>query len=372
MSAVGVSDRSAPARSRALPFTPRSAAMVAVALLAAVGGALWIALPKDRVSTDDAYLKADSTLVAPKVRGLVAAVLVRDNQRVRAGEPLIRIDPEEFDARVASAQADLEGARAGALSAAAALASLGDDERLAGANVHAAQTAIASADAQRARAAADRARFDKLADSGAVTGQEVDTARASALSAASDAERSRAALEVAHRQGGVVRARRPALLAAVAQAKAGTARAQAALRLALQDQGHATIFAPVDGVVGDRQANPGDYVQPGSRLLTLVPTQALYVVANFKETQVARMLEGQSAMVRVDALPGRRLAGHVESFAPGSGSQFSLLPYEPGTGNFTKIVQRVPVRIRLDPSPMLSHLRPGLSVSATVALAPAP
>jgi membrane fusion protein (multidrug efflux system) len=130
------------------------------------------------------------------------------------------------------------------------------------------------------------------------------------------------------------------------------------------------IRAPIDGVVGDRQVEPGDYVQPGTRLLTLVPIRSLYVTANFKETQVSRMLVGQAATIKVDALPGRKLKGEVESFAPGSGSQFSLLPFEPGTGNFTKIVQRIPVRISLDPGqPGLDRLRPGLSSTVTVRLA---
>ncbi len=122
-------------------------------------------------------------------------------------------------------------------------------------------------------------------------------------------------------------------------------------------------------MVGDRQVEPGDYVQPGTRLMTLVPLNALYVTANFKETQVARMLAGQTAVIKVDALPGVKFTGQVDSFAPGSGSQFSLLPFEPGTGNFTKIVQRVPVRIALDPGQKgLDHLRPGLSTTVTVKL----
>ena len=129
------------------------------------------------------------------------------------------------------------------------------------------------------------------------------------------------------------------------------------------------IRAPIDGVVGDRQVEPGDYVQPGTRLLTIVPMNALYVTANFKETQVSRMTIGQRAVIKVDALPGEALKGEVESFAPGSGSQFSLLPFEPGTGNFTKIVQRVPVRIRLDPGQAgLERLRPGLSTTVKVRL----
>jgi membrane fusion protein (multidrug efflux system) len=160
------------------------------------------------------------------------------------------------------------------------------------------------------------------------------------------------------------------LAAGQAQAQAGLARARATLDLARQDQAHAVIRAPMAGVVGDRQVEVGDYVQPGTRLLTLVPVHALYVTANFKETQVSRMLVGQKAVVRVDALPGRSLTGRVESFAPGSGSQFSLLPFEPGTGNFTKIVQRVPVRIALDRGQNgLAHLRPGLSSTVTVKLA---
>jgi membrane fusion protein (multidrug efflux system) len=202
-----------------------------------------------------------------------------------------------------------------------------------------------------------------------VSKRDADLYRAAAATAQSDADHSRALLAVSRSQADVTRAKRPDLEAALAEANAGVARAKAALDLARQDQDHALIRAPIDGVVGDRQAQVGDYVQPGTRLLTLVPTQSLYVTANFKETQVARMLAGQPATVKVDALPGRPLKGHVESFAPGSGSEFSLLPYEPGTGNFTKIVQRVPVRIRLDPNqPDAARLRPGLSVVAKVDL----
>ncbi|MFZ3007641.1 MAG: efflux RND transporter periplasmic adaptor subunit, partial [Phenylobacterium sp.] len=142
-----------------------------------------------------------------------------------------------------------------------------------------------------------------------------------------------------------------------------------ALSLAQQDADHAVIRAPIAGTVGDRQANPGDYVAPGTRLLTLVSMDTLYVTANFKETQVERMLRGQAAVIRVDALPGVTFKAHVDSFAPGSGSEFALLPFEPGSGNFTKIVQRVPVRLKLDPGqPEVKRLRPGLSAKVTVRL----
>lgn len=351
------------------PFSKKTVLVVGGAILVAAGGSALIAMPKGSVSTDAAYIQADSSAVAPKVRGLVAQVLVGHNQSVKRGDALVRIDPEEFDARVASAEADVGNAEAAAASARAALISLDAEQRLAGSNIRAAQTAIAAADAENVRAQADRKRYEDLADSGAVARRDVERFRAAAVGAQSAAERSRAQLSVSQDQAAVTAARRATLLAGVAQAEAAVARARAALVLARQDQAHTIIASPIDGVVGDRQAEPGDYVQPGSRLMTIVPMKALYVVANFKETQVARMLPGQEAVVRVDALGGKALKGHVESFAPGSGSQFSLLPFEPGTGNFTKIVQRVPVRIRLDPGQVdIARLRPGLSTTVKVRL----
>jgi membrane fusion protein (multidrug efflux system) len=351
------------------PFSKKTVLAVGGAILVAAGGSALIAMPKGSVSTDAAYIQADSSAVAPKVRGLVAHVLVGHNQSVKRGEPLVRIDPEEFDARVASAEADVGDAEAAVASARAALISLDAEQRLAGSNIRAAQTAIAAAEAENVRAQADRQRYENLADSGAVAKRDVERFRAAAVGAQSAAERSRAQLSVSQDQAAVTAARRATLLAGVSQADAAVARARAALVLARQDQAHTVIVSPIDGVAGDRQAEPGDYVQPGTRLMTIVPMKALYVVANFKETQVARILPGQEATVRVDALGGKALKGHVESFAPGSGSQFSLLPFEPGTGNFTKIVQRVPVRIRLDPGQAeIARLRPGLSTTVKVRL----
>jgi membrane fusion protein (multidrug efflux system) len=354
---------------RKAPFSRRTATVVSAAVILAAAGAIYIALPKGSESTDAAYLEADSAIVAPRVRGLVAEVLVDHDQAVKKGDPLVRIDPEEFDARVASAQADLLNAEAQVEAAKAAFITLGADERLAASNVRAAETSIQSADAQNDRAQADRLRYDNLVASGAVAKRDADLYRAAAISAHSDADHSRAALDVSRNQAASTAAKRDTLAAGLAQAQAGLARARAALDLARQDQSHAVIRAPMAGVVGDRQVEIGDYVQPGTRLLTIVPLRALYVTANFKETQVSRMLVGQKAVVRVDALPGKTLTGRVESFAPGSGSQFSLLPFEPGTGNFTKIVQRVPVRIALDAGQVsLAHLRPGLSTTVTVKL----
>ena len=357
-----------PAAPRA-SWSRRPVFVAVVALLVAVGGALWIAAPGRSVSTDNAYLQADSSVVAPKVRGLVADVLVRHNQRVHRGDPLLRIDAEEFDSRVASATAGLQDARSSVAAAQAALAALDAEEALAASNVRAAQTSIRSSEAQQALAEADRRRFDALIASGAVARRDAEQYRTAAVTAQANAEHSRAEFAVSRDQAAVTRAKRLTLRANLAQAEAAVASAQAALELARQDQANTLVRAPIDGVVGDRQVEPGDYVQPGTRLLTVVPLDALYVIANFKETQTARMVAGQSASVEVDALPGQTLKGRVESFAPGSGSQFSLLPFEPGTGNFTKIVQRVPVRIRFDADQAaLARLRPGLSSTVTVQL----
>lgn len=369
MSAAVLTDAPAKARGR-LPFAPRTALVVAGAVAAAVASGLYLTAPKAVVSTDAAYIQADSSTIAPKVRGLVAEVLVQHNQVVKKGDPLVRIESEEFDARVASAAAELQKARAAVQAAEAAFIALDAEQQLAASNVRAAQTTIRSADAQSARAQADSARFSALAASGAVARRDVEAYHAAAVSAQSEADRVRAQFDVSRDQSAVTRAKRATLNASLAQAQAAVASAQAAYDLARQDQSHTLIRAPIDGVVGDRQAEPGDYVQPGSRLLTVVPMRALYVVANFKETQVSRMTAGQAATIKVDALDGPPLNGVVESFAPGSGSQFSLLPFEPGTGNFTKIVQRVPVRIRLEPGqPELQRLRPGLSTTVKVRLA---
>jgi membrane fusion protein (multidrug efflux system) len=296
-------------------------------------------------------------------------VYVRDNQTVRAGQAIASIDPEEFDARVAQARAAVSDADAGVASARAALISLNAEQRLTTAETAAARTAIRSADAQSSRAVADRRRFDALVASGAVARRDADTYAATAVTAEQDAARARALLAVSDEHGGVTRAKQAGLLAALQTAQAKVAQAHASLDLALQDRRHTTITAAIDGTVGNRQVRVGDYVQPGTRLLTLVPLHALYVTANFKETQVARMQPGQHASIDADALPGEDLHGTVESFAPGSGSSFSLLPFEPGTGNFTKIVQRVGVRIRFDANqPNVARLRPGLSVTARVRL----
>ncbi len=326
------------------------------ALVLALAGAFWIAMPASSVSTDDAYLKADSTAVAPRVHGLIAAILVRDNQHVTRGQPLLRIDAEEYTQDVAAAKADVEAAHA-------ALDQLGAQEALAAANANAAAAAIRAADAEKQRAASDDRRFSFLVKSGDVSRRQAEEMRATAAGASADADRTRAAYAASREQLSAVTKTRGQLLAALAKA-------EAALALARQNLRHTVIASPIDGVVGDRQAQLGEYVQPGTQLMTIVPVQDIYVVANFKETQTARMLAGQRAHVVIDALPGETLEGTVDSFSPASGSEFSLLPFEPATGNFTRIVQRLPVRIHFDRGQAdLLRLRPGLSAKVTVALA---
>jgi len=338
---------------RRLPLRALGVAALAAAAIAA--GAAWIAAPASSVTTDDAYVKADSTIVAPKVQGLIAEILVRDNQPVEAGQPLIRIDGEDYRQAEAAAEADVAYAEA-------ALAQQAAQEELAAANVRAATAAIRSSDAETARADSDWKRFEALVASGSVARRDAEQKRATALSAEADADKSRAQLAASEQQVTAIARSRGQLSAALARAKA-------ALSLAKQNLSHTVIVAPVAGVVGARQAQIGEYVQPGTQLMTIVPMDTIYVQANFKETQTARMIPGQRVHVRIDAVPGHTLQGAIESFAPASGSEFSLLPFEPATGNFTRIVQRVPVRIHLTEGQAgLERLRPGLSANVTVDL----
>ena len=350
--------------------TRRARWPVLLALIFAAGGAAWLALPATEVSTDDAFLRADDTVVAPLVKGRVAALLVRDHQRVPAGAPLVQLDDADLAAQSRAAEAELLGARANVAAARAALASLAAEEKLADAHTRTVATGIEAARAREARADAEQARHEQLALAGAVARRELELAHTLALDASAERERSEAMLTVSRRQAALTRSKRGTLAAALAQAEAAVARAAAALALAQREQGYALIRAPVDGVVGALQVQRGDYVQPGSAMLTLVPLDRLYALAYFKETHSARLVAGQTVTLAVDALRGQVLRGHVESFAPGTGSQFSLLPFEPGTGNFTKIVQRVPVRIAIEAGQetLLARLRPGLSLTATVEL----
>jgi membrane fusion protein (multidrug efflux system) len=347
--------------------------VLAVALVCAGVGVSALRAASPSVATDNAYLKSDSTVVAPRVKGQVVAILVADNEVVEKGQPLVRVDPEEYAARLSSAQGDLALADAQVAAARAAQERMEAEIALAIASVREAGAGIQAADAEVVRSRADRQRYEALAEQGVVARRDADRVKTEAVSAEAAAERTRAALAVSRDQATVAARRRGEATAQLLAAQALRAKAAAALDLARQDADHALIRAPVAGVVADRQVNAGDYVQPGTRMLTLVPSGTLHVIANFKETQTVQMLPGQAAVVKVDALPGVSLKAHVESLAPGSGSEFALLPFEPGAGNFTKVVQRVPVRLVFDADqPDLARLRSGLSAKVAVRLASSP
>ena len=346
------------------PRRSRRRALLAAAALAVLGGAgyfgdRWWTTGRFLEDTDAAYVQADMVSVSSRVAGQVSEVPVGDNQRVRKGDVLARLDDRDLQAAQAQARADVAAAEADIQSLQAQL-------RLQDSTITAADADIASADASAAYAKFEYNRYTDLVRTGTGSLQRAQQAEADIKGRDAAAAHARAAAEGARQQGTVLQAQWGRAQAAPLRARAVAD--QAALNLA-----YATITPPTDGAVGDRTVRPGQYVQPATRLLNVVPMDGgLYVVANFKETQLARMGAGEAVRLQVDMLGGEALRGTVDSLAPGSGATFALLPPENATGNFTKIVQRVPVRIRLDPDPRLSQLRPGLSVTASVDTRTAP
>ena len=350
----------APAR----PRRTRQRILIAAAALTALLGAGtygygWWTTGRFLEETDDAYVQADMVAVSSRVAGQVAEVPAGDNQLVRKGDVLARLDDRDLQVALAQAHADVASAEADIQSSQAQL-------RLQSSTIAAADADIASADASAAYAKADFARYADLVRTGTGSLQRAQQAEAEIKGRDAAAVRARAAAEGARQQVTVLQAQAGRAQAALLRANAATK--QAALNLS-----YATITAPTDGAVGDRTVRAGQYVQPATRLLNVVPMDAgLYVIANFKETQLARMGVGEAVRLDVDMLGGEPLRGMVDSLAPGSGAAFALLPPENATGNFTKIVQRVPVRIRLAADPRLSQLRPGLSVTASIDTRTAP
>jgi len=336
-----------------------AAALLAAGALGLVGYRWWEAT-KFLVSTDDAYLQSDSVSVSPQVAGTIAELDVTDNQPVRAGQVLARIDDRPFQAAVAKAKADVASAEA-------KLGDVGAEIAEQVANVASSRAVLTADRAAISFAQADATRYARLSRTGFGTVQTAERTAADLSESQSKLASDEAALTAAERQIGVLAAERTMAAAALKGA-------EAELQTAELNLSYTVITAPFDGVVGDRGVRLGAYVAPGTPLLQVVPMGAqIYLTANFKETQVGQMGTGQPVTLSVDTFPGHEFHGTVESLAPGSGSQFALLPPENATGNFTKIVQRVPVKIALDASdPMVRELRPGLSVEATVDTAPAP
>ncbi len=304
-------------------------------------------------STNNAYLRADAVVISPKISGYVREVLVGDNQTVTAGQMLIRIDATSYQAAKDMAEADVAQRQADLLRFRA------DAARQEAVRAEAvAQVGVAEAGARFA--AGDAVRRQYLAKIGADAARGSDQAISARDQTAGQVTAAKATVEVATRQ-------LDSLNAQIGQGEAALKAAEAKLRSVESDLDGVAIVAPNAGQVGDRTVRVGQYVQPGTRLMTVVPVQDVYLIANFKETQVGRMRPGQPVDIAVDALPGIKVTGIVDSLAPGTGSEFALLPPENATGNFTKIVQRVPVRIKVTADQSVREaLRPGLSVEAEV------
>jgi membrane fusion protein (multidrug efflux system) len=328
----------------------------AVAVLAAAGWYGWDywTVGQYLVSTDDAYVKADSTTIAPKVTGYLDQVLVGDNERVKAGQVLARIDSRDFKVALDQAKADVSAAKA-------ALASKQAQLDVQQAIINAAHATLDVDRANVTFAAQENRRYTDLAATGSGSVQNAQQAQAKIASAQATLARDSASLTSAEKQLDFLKAE-------IVQADAAVSRAEAVEDQAELNLGYTTITAPIAGVVGNRTLRVGQYVTAGTQLMSVVPVDSAYIVANYKETQLTHVRQGQAVDVEVDMFPGHVVHGHVDSLAPASGQEFALLPPDNATGNFTKVVQRIPVRIALDgDNPNYIALRPGMSVVPTIA-----
>jgi membrane fusion protein, multidrug efflux system len=333
-------------------------AVPVAAALAVAGAAYYWTVARFVVSTDDAYVQADSTLVAPRVSGYVAQVLIEDHQPVKSGQVLARLDARDFRAAWEQTRAEVQASEAEVGDLQAQLA----EQR---AIIARASASVAASVAALDLANINRDRYRKMAGIGFGSLQQSQEADAQARERTANLARDRAASSSAEGQTKVLQAK-------IVQAQALRERSQAIERQASLELGYTTITAPIDGVVAARTIRVGQYVQSGTQLMALVPLHEVYITANFKETQLTNVRAGEPVRLRVDTFPGAHLQACVESLAPASGLEFSLLPPDNATGNFTKIVQRIPVRIRLDShDPLIGRLRPGMSVEASIDTRPA-
>jgi membrane fusion protein, multidrug efflux system len=343
-----------PARQR---FNFRKTLMTGAAV-AALAGAVWYGwnywtVGQYLVSTDDAYVKADNTTIAPKVSGYLSEVDVGDNERVSAGQVLARIDERDFQVALDQAKSDVEAAQA-------AIASKQAQFGVQQAVIDAAKATVDVDNATVTFAAQENKRYTDLAASGYGSVQNAQQAQSRIAGAKAAILRDTANLASALKQVDLLKAE-------IAQATAALARARATQGQAELNLGYTNIVAPIDGIVGNRTLRTGQFVQAGTQLMSVVPAAGAYVVANYKETQLTDVREGQQVDIAVDMFPGHTVHGHVDSIAPASGQEFALLPPDNATGNFTKVVQRIPVRIALDVGNDASvALRPGMSVIPTI------
>jgi membrane fusion protein, multidrug efflux system len=333
--------------------------LLAGAAAAALAGASWYGydywtVGRFLVSTDDAYVKADSTTIAPKVSGYLDRVLIGDNEHVKAGQVLARIDDRDFKVALDQAKADVAAANATVTSKEAQL----DVQQ---AVIAAARATIDVDNAAKLFAKQENKRYTDLAATGFGSVQNAQQAQARDAGADAAIQRDIANLTSALKQVDLLKAE-------ILQAKAAAVRADALQRQAELNLGYTTIVSPIEGVVGNRSLRVGQFVQAGTQLMAIVPAEGAYVVANFKETQLTNVKSGQAVDIEIDMFPGQVVHGHVDSIAPASGQEFALLPPDNATGNFTKVVQRIPVKIALDArhGPAIA-LRPGMSVIPTIA-----
>ena len=351
----GDTDSPAPQKNR-----PAILKRVALVLLIAVTGLGvgklaygWWTVGRFIENTDDAYVGGDVTVIAPKVAGFIAQLDVTDNQQVHAGDLLLKLDDRDYRATLAKADAAVAVQQA-------TLQNLDATRHLQEAMVAQAQAEIAASDAEVVRTHDDQVRYKQLLTTDSASAQSAEAADTDYKRALADGEKYKAALAAAQRQLDVIATQKLQVQAAVNEAIAQR-------DLAQLDVGYTELRAPIDGTVGNRSAQAGAYATIGSQLISLVPASGLWVDANYKESQLAKMHPGSPATIEVDSIPGKVFHGHVVSIAPATGAQFSVLPPENATGNFTKIVQRVAVRIVLDhEADALGQLRPGLSVTAKV------
>ncbi|WP_339029315.1 HlyD family secretion protein [Bradyrhizobium symbiodeficiens] len=300
-------------------------------------------------TTNDAYVRAELTRLSSRVSGEVMTVAVTDFQRVKAGDLLIQIDPADYEAQVSQADANVAAAQA-------TLDNLANQIELQYATIAQAQAARLSAEAIEVEARQEQERQQSLSQTESGTRQRFEQAVAAYAKAQADVRASRAVIAAQQHQLEVLQGTRKQRAADVAAAKATLAGAKLKL-------GYTRITAPFDGVVGERQVQPGDYVNIGTNLINVVPLPQVYVIANYKETQLTHVAPGQPVEITVDSFPRETLRGKVERIAPATGSQVALLPPDNATGNFTKVVQRIPVRIQFDDGqPLLARLVPGMSV----------
>jgi len=336
-------------KGRLVPIVAGGVAATAVA----VGGAFWWIDKQKYETTDNAFVAADKVTVASLVDGYVAEVLVDDNQTVRPGQVLVRIDPATLKAKLAQAEANAQALQA-------AVAAVDDKARLEQAMIAQRAAAVQSAHAQASWAESELKRYGSLAGEGWVSPQRAQTARNAQEQAIAGVSQARAALEAERRAA-------QSLGSARDQSLAQAAAARAAAEQTRIDLSRTEIRAPVAGIVGAKGVRLGQYVRPGGALMSVVPLADAYVVANFKETQVARLRVGQPVEIHADAFGKDVIRGRVDSFAPATGAEFALIPVENAVGNFTKITQRLPVRIAIDKNQKLAGgLRPGLSLKVKV------